>query len=182
MFLRDARSLHPTFKKKTSGQAAFGRLAYTMSNVLKSTGMYVKSASNFAVDIKLQYNLYQTVEIAYDAKAPLDQYWTTVAAYVDNDGKCCFAELGTLAKHCLSVSHGNAVPERGFSINKQMLRNRTQLKDNTIVSLRLVKESLELYDRNVSVIFNLKHRFYYLSCSFLLYKKGGRFSYHSASA
>lgn len=129
IFLRDTRALHPKFKKQSGGQAAFGRLAYTMSNVLKNTGMYVKSASSFADDIKLQYNLYQTVEIAYDSKAPLDRYWTTVAAYVGNDGKCCFGELATLAKHCLSVSHGNAVPERGFSINKQMLQNRTQLKD-----------------------------------------------------
>lgn len=48
-----------------------------------------------------------------------------------------------LAKTILSLSHGNAVPERGFSINKYILAaHGNALKEKTIVALRLVKDEL----------------------------------------
>lgn len=64
-FLRDARVLQPNTLKTSSGQVAFGRLVYLVSNILKNTGLYSKQSENVADDIKCQYELYETVDIAY---------------------------------------------------------------------------------------------------------------------
>lgn len=151
-FLRDCRALHPDYKTKSSGLAAFGRLAYLLSNVLKNTGIYIISAGQLADEIKRQYLIYQTIDILYDPTETVNEYWNRVGAFVGTDGKCCFAELAALAKDCLCVSHGNAVPERGFSINKQILQDRSQMQEKTIVAMRFVKEALLMYDGNVSVL------------------------------
>ena len=45
--------------------------------------------------------------------------------------------------YVLSLSHGHAVPERGFSMNKIMLESHGYTIDNdTIAALRLVKNSI----------------------------------------
>lgn len=152
-FLRDARSLHPSFKNNVSAQAAFGRLAYMMSIVLNNTGIYIKPAANFSDDMKIQFSLYQTMNFDYNKELSLDQFWTNVGEYVDTDGKNIFREIAILSKNCLCTSHGNAVPERGFSINKRILQDRTSLNENTIIAIRLVKQSIELNDGNVSISF-----------------------------
>lgn len=149
-FLRDARVLKPKTLGTSSGQAAFGRLAFLVSNILKNTGLYSKQPENVADDIKRQYALYETVDIAYNPKISLEHYWTTVAAHVGSDGKPCFVELAALAKQCLIVSHGNAIPERGFSENKRLLQDRVQLKENTIVALRMVQNSIRFHCGDVS--------------------------------
>lgn len=110
----------------------------------------MKTASKLADEIKLQFLLYQNGNISYDPIKCIDHYWTTVSAFVDTDGKCCLAELATLAIDYLCVSHGNAIPERGLSINKQLLQDRSLLKEKTIEALRFVKESIELHSGNVS--------------------------------
>lgn len=167
-FLRDCRALHPDFKNKSGGQAEFGRLAYQMSNVLKNTEMYVKPASQYADEIKRQFLLYQNVSILYEPTKCIDNYWTTVGAFVDTDGKCCLAELAALAIDCLCVSHGNAIPERGFSINKQLLQDRSQLQEKTIVALRFAKESIELHGGNVSYLISKTIYFVYMYIKFVL--------------
>lgn len=107
--------------------------------------MYVKPAAHLTDEIKRQFLLYQTVNILYEpTKTCIESYWTEVSAFVGTDGKLCLAELATLAIDCLCVSHGNAIPERGFSINKHLMQDRTQLQEKTIEAIRFVKESLEV--------------------------------------
>lgn len=151
-FLRDARALHPDSKRKCNSQAAFGRLAYMMSSVLNNTGIYVKPAAQFSDDIRRQHSQYETVDFAYTPSQSIDNYWTTVGEYVGADGKPRFAELATLAKNCLCVSHGNAEAERGFSVNKRLLQDRTQLNEKTIVAMRIIKETLVQHGGDVSII------------------------------
>lgn len=106
---------------------------------------------NFADDVKRQYNHFQTEDIEFDSTtSTIDQYWTKEGDIRGSNGMPCFSELAKLAKHCLCVSHGNAVPERGFSVNKMILEEREMLKEDTIVSLRLVKESIMLRNGQVS--------------------------------
>ena len=46
-------------------------------------------------------------------------------------------------KAVLSISHGNAVPERGFSVNKIMLEvHGWTIQNDTIAALRLVKDAI----------------------------------------
>lgn len=114
--------------------------------------MYLKPAAHIADEIKRQYLMYQGVSIQYDQTQSVEHHWATVGKYVGTDNKFCFAELATVAIDCLCVSHGNAVPERGFSVNKHLLQDRSLLKEKTIVSLRFVKEAINLSGENVSYI------------------------------
>ena len=66
----------------------------------------------------------------------VDTYWNTIGQITNEGGALKYPQLFALAKIVLSLSHGNVVPERGFSINKYAL------KEETIVSLRLVKDEL----------------------------------------
>ena len=63
----------------------------------------------------------------------------------NEDGVLKYPQLFALAKDVLSLSHGNVVPERGFSINKYLLSvHENSIKEDTIVTLRLVKDELRL--------------------------------------
>ena len=51
----------------------------------------------------------------------IDKYWSKIGELVDDKGCYKYQQLIALIKCVLSVSHGNAVPERGFSINNILL-------------------------------------------------------------
>ena len=52
-------------------------------------------------------------------------------------------KLYALFQAILSLSHGNAYPERGFSVNKQLLQSHGYImKEKSIVSLQLLKDEL----------------------------------------
>ena len=73
----------------------------------------------------------------------IDRYWAKVSAVVDDNGNKKFDQLFALVRCVLSVSHGNAFPERGFSINKFLLeRHGNSCNEDTIVALRAVKDEL----------------------------------------
>ena len=56
-------------------------------------------------------------------------------------GKKLFPHLCTLANCLLLLSHGNADPERGFSLNKYLLDTHGHsINEETIVAIRLVKD------------------------------------------
>ena len=50
----------------------------------------------------------------------LDDYWSSVKIFLNEDGKPKYDQLFSLAKAVSSISHGNIVPGRGFSINKKI--------------------------------------------------------------
>lgn len=161
VFLRDLRVLNPDMQKQINGEAAFGRLATQMMSVLKHSSIYAVQPAEFVDKIKRQYILYRMETFPYDSDEPIDKYWSAVSTYVGTDGKCCFVELATLAKHCLCVSHGNADAERGFSVNKYVLQDRGSLKESTIVAIRLVKQSIDLHGGHVSRSIPVLHLFTY---------------------
>lgn len=73
----------------------------------------------------------------------VDEYWDKVSKIKGEDGSVKYVQLGALMKVVLCLSHGNAVPERGFSINKIMLDAHGYTLDNdTIAALRLVKDAI----------------------------------------
>ena len=54
-----------------------------------------------------------------------------------------YPQLFSLIRIVLSFSHGNAYPERGFSINKQLMESHGYATGSkTIASLRMVKDEL----------------------------------------
>lgn len=70
----------------------------------------------------------------------IDYYWHKIKALTDAHGNQKYPALGTVAKMALSLSHGQADVERGFSINKQILDSRTALNQKTLCGMRTVKE------------------------------------------
>lgn len=58
-----------------------------------------------------------------------------------NEGSKKYQRLSALARCALTLSHGNADPERGFSVNKHLLNiHGSAVGEQTIHALRLVKD------------------------------------------
>jgi hypothetical protein len=59
---------------------------------------------------------------------------------IEGDYDYKYKQMGLMTLICLTLSHGNANAERGFSINKFALENRSSLKESTIIAVRTVKD------------------------------------------
>ena len=71
----------------------------------------------------------------------IDIYWNSKNDIFNEFGKPKYTQLFALAKAILSLSHGNFVSERGFSISKYLLSiHGNSIDEKTIVALRLVKD------------------------------------------
>ena len=67
----------------------------------------------------------------------IDHYWRSIGGMLNCDGKPKYVQLFQLAICILSFSDGNAVPERGFSINKKLLdAHGNSIQEETIVAIR----------------------------------------------
>ena len=79
----------------------------------------------------------------YSTNKRIDYFWAKVGSLQNGHGVLKYPQLYALVKTVLSLSHGNACPERGFSINKQMLESHGYvMKEKSIASLRLLKDEL----------------------------------------
>ena len=67
----------------------------------------------------------------------IDHYWSYDGKVVGDDGQRKYDQLLALAKCLLLLSHGNAVPEKGFSINRKLIEvHGTALSEETIEAQR----------------------------------------------
>jgi hypothetical protein len=60
----------------------------------------------------------------------------------DNRGDSKYPTLAAVVKMALSLSHGQADVERGFSLNKHILNDRSLLSEKVLCATRTVKEVL----------------------------------------
>ena len=73
----------------------------------------------------------------------IDSYWSRVFKMQNSDGRCLFPQLAALVKIILTLSHGNAGPEQGFSINKAIIDvHGTRLGEEMLIALRRVKHRI----------------------------------------
>ena len=71
----------------------------------------------------------------------IDDYWLQISNIRDENGEKKYDKLWVLVKCVMLISHGNADPERGFSINKHVLKiHGFSLGEDTIIAIRLVKD------------------------------------------
>jgi hypothetical protein len=70
----------------------------------------------------------------------IDEYWYKVMQIADARGEAKYQTLAFIVKIALSISHGQADVDRGFSANKQILENRAVLGEEALHGLRTVKE------------------------------------------
>lgn len=75
------------------------------------------------------------------------RYWCFIGEIKDQQEEQKFRDLTMLAKAYLSLSHGNAAPERGFSLNKSVLQDREQMHEDTIIAIRMVKDAVLMYGK-----------------------------------
>jgi len=61
---------------------------------------------------------------------------------VDTVGEKKYHYLSFVAKAALTLSHSNASPERGFSVNNALMTDRGSLSERSIVTVHVVKEAV----------------------------------------
>ena len=73
----------------------------------------------------------------------IDSYWSKVFEIKSNDGRFLFPQLAALIKSVLTLSHGNAGPEQGFSLNKAIIdAHGTRLGEDILIALRRIKHRI----------------------------------------
>jgi len=83
--------------------------------------------------------------------ADICSYWNSMSKVMDVTGGATFPNI-SLANACLTISYGNAVAERGFSVNTALLtKDRLSLEETTIWAVRVVKEAIRLYSTHTAV-------------------------------
>ncbi|KAH7933242.1 hypothetical protein HPB49_010774 [Dermacentor silvarum] len=85
-------------------------------------------------------------EGAASSNSSIDSYWADVLA----DGE--YPLLSVFTRALLSLPHGNAECERGFSENKCIIDNRANLGIITLNGIRHVKSYLKRFDSDVSQV------------------------------
>lgn len=143
IFIRDLSCFQPGERFHALSIASAGRVA-----ILKNTSFLTnQSPEEYSDLIRMEYRMYQSekLEFSDDVFDDIEVYWSAVEKVKDQNGTFKFKALAVLVITCLCISHGNATPERGFSINKAVLDHRTSLDEETIIALRIVKEAILLY-------------------------------------
>jgi hypothetical protein len=77
---------------------------------------------------------------------PIDYYWKHIFAMKNSSGGTKYLILSKLVKSILSLSHGNADVERGFSENASLVTDdRSSLSNTSINGLRATKDAVKFY-------------------------------------
>jgi len=87
----------------------------------------------------------------FDTSGDICTYWHKVLQLQDGRGGKTYECLAYVAHAALTLSHSNAIPERGFSVNNAMLgKEKLLLRENTIVALLIVKDTFRLFGSSYS--------------------------------
>lgn len=150
IFLKDLVCIQPDERNSSASASSIRRIGVKIAKVLKSTNLTQLTPEYCADEVVAEYKAYQSETFHVpetDPENPLriEDYWSFIGKIKNSEGNLKFKTLVKLVRICLSVSHGNSDPERGFSENKHILDGRECLGEDTIVAIRLVKESVRLH-------------------------------------
>jgi hypothetical protein len=141
--LRDLQCLHPIARKAEGSKLAIAQLTRHLRIVTKT--------DEFCDKVQAEWLLYMcesntaVCQWSDDSMLDICSYWNAVADICDGVGEKKYANLCTLVKSALTLSHGNAVPERGFSVNNSLLaKERLALSEQTIIAERIIKEVVRI--------------------------------------
>ena len=85
----------------------------------------------------------EPVSTTFESYCGKDEFWQKLGTMADSCGSLKYPQLFAFMKCVVSLSYGNAVPKRGFSMNEIMLESHSYPIENyIIVALRLVKYSI----------------------------------------
>lgn len=151
--IRDVQCLHPLMRNTEQGKNAIKRLCSHLTKVTKDDA--------FIDQVNGEWLLYMLEDDKKIDQWIVDHpgegndicgYWFSITQMTDCSGAKKYVKLGAVAKAALTLSHGNAIPERGFSANNSLLsKERLSLAENTIVAERIVKEAVRLFGNVTSI-------------------------------
>jgi len=73
----------------------------------------------------------------------VDDYWNKIVQMKAADGNVMFKHHPKIIKPLFSLAHGNADPERGFSVNKRLFTSyRSLLSEASINGLRSIEDAV----------------------------------------
>jgi len=152
-FLQCVRSINPKSVTAGSSEKEIEKLAkLIILKTIKSQGAAQRlfgvshDRSDIVDSIRRQYKLL-AIEKGQESSLPSAQeFWKNIRCQTSDDGELKFKEIGTLAQICLTVDHCNATPERGFSVNNNIVTDdRCNLDEETIVAIRFVNDFMSRY-------------------------------------
>lgn len=144
-FLKNVQYLHPKKIKSDRASHAIGKIAYTLANVLKmSSYLTSKTPEEFSDIVMNEVKMLgsDSNSIKTCDEKEIQRFYEDIGNVEDLHGNKQYKNLAELAKTCLCINQTNADPERGFSINKEVIEGRVMLKEDTIIALRFVKDHI----------------------------------------
>ncbi|XP_077542137.1 uncharacterized protein LOC144154903 [Haemaphysalis longicornis] len=141
--LKDLRCLNPSLLKVEGSAASMRNLAKELPQVI---------APHQVSSLMDEFSLIATENVDYSPSDRLDEFWQSIFELKLGDGALKYPLLGALVRALLSLSHGNADVERGFSENRRMLRDRASLSISSVNGLRSIMSFSERFGRNAAAV------------------------------
>ena len=104
-------------------------------------------------------------------------YWVHVSNMVDTVGEKKYQHLSYVAKAALTLSHSNASPECGFSVNNALVTtDRGSLSERSIVTVCVVKEAVRVFGSctEVPITKDIIHAVRHAHCEYALFLENER--------
>ena len=79
----------------------------------------------------------------------IDHFWKGIFQMKDHNNLPKYSTLSSLIKALLTLAHGNADCERGFSINSALLESRSKLNLHSINGLRQIKSHMQRINNDI---------------------------------
>lgn len=141
--LRDLRCLRPDIIHEESSVVAFRNLAQHVPQVIPPQAMS---------GLMDELALVSTEKLEHDPGERIDVAWQPIFFLRGKNSGPRYPLLGKLVKSLLCLSHGNADVERGFSENRRLLLERSNLSIESINGLRAIQSFSKRYNRDVATI------------------------------
>lgn len=151
--LRDLQCLDPMVRKSDEAKRAFVRLCTHLNKVTKSDEYCDKVQAEWLVYMCERDSTVEQWSINHISdSSDICAYWNYISRLTDRTGDKKYVNIALVAKCALSLSHGNAAPERGFSVNNSLLsKERLSLGERTICAERIVKEAVRIFGSVASI-------------------------------
>lgn len=149
--LHDLKYIHPDQQKNPKAVDGIHRLSQLVLKITKTDAESDKIKSEFLTytceDLSIEQDLYlKTQDIC--------MFWREVSKKRDAVGDLKYQSLYAFVGSCLILSHGNAIPERGFSVNNRLVtQEKTSFSEVGIKAIRLCKDFL-IKEKDLSNLIN----------------------------
>lgn len=127
LLLKSLRFLKPESMKKESSCNDLRQLASGLPQVIQPCDVSA---------LMDEYNLLRLRHIESDASVCVEQHWQAIFDQKKPDNGAKYPLLSKVVKALLCIPHGNADVERGFSVNRRQLNERSRLTIQTVNGIR----------------------------------------------